>query len=237
MIRTILSIIFFSFFIYQSSFAQENYNRIDTNGWKQGKWIKMWSNGEIKYKGQFHDDQPYGEFRYYYPSGKLKAIMTFQEDGKKAHNITYHENGEKMAEGDFIQQKKEGIWKYYGEDGKLIYEETYHNGTLNGKKITYYPESGQPFEVLEYKNGIKNGKWIKYFPEGTMMTQTQYINGKLEGDFVNYTPEGKILVKGKYKNDKQDGVWEFYDEATGKLLRKEHYRAGKLIKTEQSNDQ
>ena len=215
------------------SFCQEGYNQIDSSGLKQGKWVKMWNNGMVKYRGQFRDDKPYGEFKYFYPSGKLKVVLEYSEDGSRAHNISYYENGKKMAEGDFVDQKKEGKWKYFSEeDEKLILEENYKNGKLNGEAVTYYHDSGKPFEILEYKNGVKDGEWMKYFPEGQLMTETFYKNGVLEGTFVNYTPEGKLLIKGWYKNGEQDGVWEFYDEKTGDLLRKEYFKEGRLLKTE-----
>ena len=149
------------FIISATGYSQSSYNKTDGQGLKQGKWIKMWNNGMVKYKGQFQDNRPYGEFRYFYPSGKLKAVMTFSENGKKAHNISYHENGKKLAEGEYANRKKEGVWRYYSDqDGKLVSEERYENGKLNGKVITYYPETGKPFEIVEYKIGVKEGAWI-----------------------------------------------------------------------------
>jgi antitoxin component YwqK of YwqJK toxin-antitoxin module len=212
-------------------FSQENYNQTDSNGLKQGKWVKMWNNGMVKYQGKFKDGKPVGEFKYFYPSGKLQTVLTFSDDGRHAKNVTYSENGKKIASGEFIDKKKEGKWSYYSDiDGKLVSEENYSNGLLEGKAITYYPNTGKPFEIIEYKNGIKDGIWIKYFPEGEIMTKTFYKNGKLQGSFLNYSPEGKLLVKGEYNKGNQDGIWEFYDES-GNLYRKEVYNEGRLINT------
>ena len=219
-------------FLALSSFGQNQYNKLDENGLKQGVWIKMWSNGIVKYKGVFKDDKPTGEFKYFYPSGKLKSVMSFSESGSKAHNISYHENGKKMAEGDFKNQKKIGNWKYFSDvDEKLVSEENYKNGLLNGKSITYYIDKGKPFEIIEYKNGIKNGEWVKYFMDGQIMTRTFYVNGKLQGDFVNYDPNGTLIVKGQYNTGEMDGIWLYYDEK-GKLYRKEVYNKGNLVKSE-----
>ncbi len=216
----------------QLSFAQSKYNKVDANGQKQGEWVKMWSNGIVKYKGVFKDDKPIGTFKYYYPSGKLKSVMSFTEEGVKAHNISYHENGKKMAEGDFINQKKTGSWKYFSDvDEKLVSEENYKNGLLDGKSTTYYIAQGKPFEVIEYKNGIKNGEWVKYFMDGQIMTRTFYVNGKLQGNFVNYDPNGTLIVKGQYNAGEMDGTWFYYDEK-GKLYRKEVYSNGNLVTSE-----
>ena len=213
-------------------FGQNTYNKIDVNGLKQGKWLKMWDNGMVKYKGAFNNDKPTGTFTYYYPSGKEKAIVTFSDNGTTAHNISYHENGKKMAEGDFVNQKKVGVWKYFSDlDEKVVSEEHYKNGLPDGESITYYPDKEKPFEIITYKNGVKNGSWIKYFPDGEKMTETTYKNGKLEGPFVNYDPDGKLIVKGQYKAGEMDGTWLYYDE-TGTLYRREVYIKGQLINSE-----
>ena len=215
----------------QFAVGQTAYNKVDGNGMKQGKWVKMWNNGVVKYNGVFKDDKPTGVFNYYYPSGKLKSVMTFTEDGSKAHNISYHENGKKMAEGNFVNQKKVGVWKYFSDvDEKLVSEENFKNGLLEGKSITYYIDQGKPFEVVEYQKGVKNGEWIKYFMDGQIMTKALYVNGKLNGDFVNYDPDGTLIVKGQYSDGEMDGSWFFYDE-NGKLYREEMYNNGVLIST------
>ena len=216
----------------QLAFGQTSYNKVDASGMKQGEWVKMWNNGVVKYKGVFKNDKPVGVFNYYYPSGKLKSVMTFSEDGSRAHNISYHENGKKMAEGDFVNQKKVGVWKYFSDvDEKLVTEENYKNGVLDGKSTTYYIDEGKPFEVIEYRKGIKNGAWVKYFMDDQIMTRAFYVNGKLDGDFVNYDPNGTLIVKGQYSDGEMEGTWLYYDEK-GKLYRKEVYNKGALVSTE-----
>ncbi len=214
------------------AFGQNKYNKVDAQGLKQGQWVKMWNNGVVKYKGRFTDNKPVGEFKYFYPSGKLKSVMTFSESGTKAHNISYHENGKKMAEGNFIDRKKVGIWQYFSDvDEKLVSEEHYKNGLLDGKSTTYYINKGKPFEVVAYEKGIKNGEWVKYFMDGKIMTRTFYVDGKLQGTFVNYDPNGTLIVKGQYNNGEMDGTWLYYDEK-GKLYRKEVYKTGRLLNAE-----
>ncbi len=84
----------------------QTFNQSDANGMKQGKWTKNYSNGTPRYEGQFKNNHPYGEFKYYYESGALKAITRFSTDGIVAHTKTFHENKQPMAEGKYIKQKK-----------------------------------------------------------------------------------------------------------------------------------
>ncbi|NOY50542.1 MAG: toxin-antitoxin system YwqK family antitoxin [Chlorobi bacterium] len=204
----------------------QTFNQSDANGMKQGKWTKNYSNGVPRYEGQFKNDHPYGEFKYYYESGALKAITRFSTDGIVAHTRTFHENKQPMAEGKYIRQKKDSIWLFYSDvDGKLISSETYKKGVLDGISKTYYPDNGNVAESTAYKNGLKEGEYRKYFPEGGIMTEGRYVNNELHGDFTLYFPNGKIQIKGKYNNGRQVGNWEYFDE-DGNAVSEEEYKNG-----------
>lgn len=219
--QTIL--IFLAFLISFSSNSQD-LNQVDDLGLKQGKWIKTYQNGNIRYKGQFRNDKPYGTFTYYYEKGAVKAINKFSDDGIVAKAQTFHLNGKMMAEGKYLNQAKHGHWKYYSDiDEKLVAEENYSKGELNGECINYYPETGNPLEVLFYTNGKLDGSYKKFFPDGKqLMTQGFYKDGNLEGEFISYYPNGKIQTRGKYKNGVQKGNWEYFDE-DGNILTKEEF--------------
>jgi len=191
----------------------QSFNQTNANGQKQGKWSKTYANGVPRYEGQFNNDQPYGEFKHYYRSGIIQAITTYSPDGVIARTKTFHENSKLMAEGKYINQKKDSIWRYYSDvDENLISDESYNNGQLNGLSRTYYPESGNIAQSIEYIDGIKNGLFRKYFPEGSIMTKGTYINDLLNGDFTLYFPEGKVQLKGKYMKGRQMGNWQYFDE-------------------------
>jgi len=200
----------------------QSVNQSDANGMKQGRWTKTYSNGVPRYEGQFKNDKPYGEFKHYYENGTLKAITIYSPDGVVARTKTFHENSNLMAVGKFIQQKKDSVWTYYSEvDGKLISDETYRKGVLNGLSRTYYPETGNIAESIEFKNGIKQGKLRKYFPEGNIMTEGTYVDDQLDGEFTLYFPDGSTQLKGQYKNGIQIGQWHYFDEQGNEISESE----------------
>ena len=80
-----------------TGFAQ---NKKDAKGLKQGAWVKIDPSKKNKlYEGSFVDDKPNGLFKYYFPSGKIKAITTYSENGTKARAILFDEAGNKISEG------------------------------------------------------------------------------------------------------------------------------------------
>lgn len=209
----IISIIIALFIALPILSEAQTFNQTDASGLKQGKWSKTYGNGVPRYTGQFKNDKPYGEFKHYYENGTLQAITNYSPDGIVARTKTFHQNSQPMAIGKFIKQKKDSVWTYYSEvDGKLISDETYRKGKLQGTSRTYYPETGKLAESIEFVNGLKHGKLRKYFPDGNIMTEGFYKNDQLEGDFTLYFPDGSIQLKGKYKAGVQVGQWHYFDE-------------------------
>ena len=61
-------------------------NTIDKKGLRQGVWAKYYPDNKTPiYTGQFLDNKPIGEFRYFFPSGKVKAIIQHQAK----NNLSY----------------------------------------------------------------------------------------------------------------------------------------------------
>ena len=118
-------------------FAQVN--KVDQKGWKQGPWVKYYPDNKVPiYQGQFKNDKPYGEFRYYFSSGKLKAIIQHQNNLSNA--LYYFENDQLMASGNYKEMKKDSVWTNYNSQGFIISRETYLLDKLNGIRVTYYLE-------------------------------------------------------------------------------------------------
>lgn len=191
-------------------------NETDSQGRKQGKWIKYYDNGKtIRYKGQFKDDQPYGKFVYYYETGEVQTILDYEEEGS-ALAKTYFQNGSLMAKGYYLNQQKDGIWWYFSADKLLIAKEVYENGKLEGKSFKYFPtEIGAQPVILEetnYVNGLAEGKWARYYKDGKLQTKGKYLNGLQEGECIWYTTAGNADVVGYFKNGKKHGQWRYYDK-------------------------
>lgn len=210
-------------------FAQ-NVNQTDANGLKQGHWEKTYSNGAIRYQGQFKDNHPYGEFKYYFPSGNISALSVYSEDGNIVHTKTFHLDGKPLAEGKFVHQKKDSIWNFYSDiDGKLVAKESYLNDLKNGKAIIYFPSTGKPAEITFYKNGLKDGEWLKYFPNDSVYIHGFYLKDTLEGTYKVYDSYGNLQIDGNYMKGLQNGLWTTYD-STGKVLYKQLFKLGVLKK-------
>jgi antitoxin component YwqK of YwqJK toxin-antitoxin module len=200
------------YFIAISAQVPDSLNKTDVNGNKQGHWIKEYPNGNVLYDGWFANNKPTGEFKRYYENLVLQSVLRFSNDGTEADAAIYHPNGFIASKGKFINQLREGRWKFYSPkaEGYLIVEEEYKANIRNGFSNKYYPDS-LIAERLTYNNGKKNGEWIQYYSNGIMCLKANYKDGKLNGIFMTYFNNGKPEYSGQYKNDAREGSWIIYN--------------------------
>ncbi len=209
-----------------TSFSQ-NYNVTDAKGFKQGKWQKKGEKGNIVYEGNFMDNRPVGEFKYYYEEGMLESVVNYL-DNANTKAVMYHKTGKKLAEGSYKNKKKDGLWKYYNKDGSLLSEEYYAMGVAKGVWKKYF-ENGKLYEECVYVNGNKQGVLKQYFENGKTKALVSFDKGMMTGEATFYFLNGNILQRGFYKNDVKDGVWISMKENGDKVSEIE-YNNGKVIR-------
>ena len=193
------------------------YNQIDDMGRKQGPWRKYFQNDTLRYKGQFKNDKAIGKFEHYYDDGSLKTIVLHIDESNKSEVKHYYQNGEIAAEGAFIGNKKNGIWKYFSYYGAyLSYAESYKEGEKHGVSKKYF-KNGSITQELSWENDKKEGAWKIWFPNGKLQLSANFRNGKLDGPFINYYPDGTEEIKGSYENDLRIGKWLYTELGTGKI--------------------
>ncbi len=218
------------------TFTQELFNKdineVDAEGRRQGLWKVYDGNGNLKFEGNFKDNIPVGEFRYFYPNGKTKAISFMYNNGKESRTRVYSKDGLLMAQGKYLDKQKDSIWLYYSDyDGVLVAEEIYENTEKAGIWKSYY-NNGKVAEEVSYQEGEKNGPWKQYFTEGTIKLKAKYTDGKLEGLMVVYHLNGQVNLSGTYIRNFKDGTWMYFNDHA-ETVRKEVYDRGTLISTEE----
>lgn len=93
--------------------------------------------------------------------------------------VVYYDSDEKKQSEDYIVgRNREGIWKYFQQDGKtLLSTEEYVQGKLHGRVITYYP-NGKITDESTYVNGVLHGTSIKYDEKGNELYRANYLKGR-----------------------------------------------------------
>jgi antitoxin component YwqK of YwqJK toxin-antitoxin module len=201
-------------------------NQTDQKGMRQGPWVKNYPHGTRMYEGIFKDGHPVGDFRRYYENGILKSKLDFTEDGISANAVLYHQNGRIASEGTYINQKKEGSWKFYSPDREkyLIAQQEFKEDKRNGQSIGFYPDSTVGDRTM-YQNDLKHGDWEQFYENGAPYIKSYYKWGRLNGPYEAWFKNGKKMYSGFYLNDFRDGSWIIYNE-DGSVRYKVNYTLG-----------
>ena len=95
-------------------------------------------------------------------------------DGRRhGKGIIYYKNGTIKYEGDFVNDKLEGMGKYIYENGE------------------YY--------IGQFVKGLRHGKGIEYYKNNTIKYEGDYVKGKREG-YGKYIYESGNYYIGEFVN-------------------------------------
>ncbi len=228
----LIILIIFPFFCFSQT------NTIDKKGFKQGAWAKYYPDNKTPiYTGQFIDNKPIGEFRYFFPSGKEKAIIQHQAKNNLSYAWLYFENEQLMAEGRYKYMKKDSLWINYNSQGYVLSREEFQADKLNGLRVTYYLEGqGEDEEKMltieNYKDSLLEGSYESFYSKGLVKEKGNYVKNKKEGEWQTFHPNGVMESRMTFKNNLAHG-WAYGFDPKGKLYGKKMHRNGVLLQGEE----
>jgi antitoxin component YwqK of YwqJK toxin-antitoxin module len=222
-------VLLFSVLLTSVVFAQtEAPNALDDQGRKHGEWVvKFPESGNTRYQGQFEHGTPVGAFFYYYETGEKSSEVQYRSDGT-AHAIFFHKNGAIMGEGEYLNQLKHGVWKFYDNQTILSSIEPYVNGKISGLVKVYHLNGSVAAEV-PYVNGLKNGPFKEFNTDGKVRIEGTYRDNTYDGAYKQYFDDGTPYMVGQYRAAVKDGHWIEY-ASDGRIKVQEVWDKGKLLK-------
>ena len=211
--------LFFIIICNQMVLAQNDINKLDEKGNKNGLWKGVYTDSKRpRYEGTFEHGKEVGIFTFFDDTNAKSILATreFNKNNNSAYTIFYDSKKNKVSEGMVVSKVYEGQWIYYHQASKTIMTtENYKNGKLEGIRSVYYP-SGKIAEETSYKNNIKEGFYKKYTEKGIILEDTFYKNGQFSGPTTYNDPDGNTVAKGIYKDGKKIGSWQFFEN--GKVV-------------------
>ncbi|MCM4154502.1 aspartic peptidase [Gramella sp. AN32] len=203
---------FFFFLIPFLSFAQVNQK--DAEGNRNGLWkVNFEGTNSPKFEGTFDHGKEVGEFKFYQKgiSAHPSAIMNFDKNSDTVAIKYYTQKGKVISEGNAVDKKREGEWKYYHQESdSIMMLENYKADSLHGLQQTFYT-NGNLAEKTNYTEGLKEGASFTYFESGEVNKEINFKNGKLDGSAVYYDLQGNILRQGNYSGGKKIGTWKEFE--------------------------
>lgn len=121
-------------------------------------------------------------------------------------------------EGEFINDKKEGVWRKYTLHSDIIAIENYRYGGKDGKSQYFSPLGDL----------LREESWRAYNPDAPYDTIPIYGTGSNE--ILSF----KIVKAEQYSI--KNGDWTYYDPSTGRILKLEKYDRGHLMEASKSSE-
>ncbi|MES2798769.1 MAG: hypothetical protein V4638_02030 [Bacteroidota bacterium] len=153
----------------------DDINKKDVNGKKQGKWIYFGkdrptagypSDGKIE-EGPYLDDRKEGLWVIYHTDGitpKLKG--EFHNNRPEGQYTKIYPNGKIKEQGTFERTLYKDSLIRYHENGKVEYQANYNEQGNEQGKVVYRYANGQVEYEYQANNGKPNGKATRYYENG-----------------------------------------------------------------------
>lgn len=145
-----------------------------------------------------------------------------------------YESNQLVEEGEYVNNKKTGVWTKYFPNGNKKHELTFANNIANGYAKIYY-RSGQLQEEGIWKLNKWQGQYKYYYENGSMKYDWTYnASGKREGQQKYFHENGVLQYLGDWKGGKEAGeLVEYYED--GSIKAKRFFNEGKVIPEKTEN--
>jgi|GEM_PF-1760782 len=181
-------------------------------------YIDMSGNFELKN----NDQMVVGDTKFYSSSGRMTSEGTFNENGKKEGLWKYYSNSGRLKEKQLMKNGEGADTAFvYQPNGLLNLKLPYKDNKIDGDVLIY--ENGILTRSIPYKAGvIGSGDYIEYYPIGTIKTKYAIIDGKGNGRGSYLYDSGETYREGTLKDGKLEGERITYFR-TGAVSYKENF--------------
>lgn len=138
------------------------------------------------------DGVRHGPALAYFADGKPRFTGGYADDRPDGHWIWWRENGRKQAEGDLRAGKLVGAYRLWHDNGQLYVADTYVDGKPEGE-ATRYHANGQRAAHGVLHDGRKDGMWTFWHPNGVRAREGRYDRGRKIGRWPRWDEAGQPL--------------------------------------------
>lgn len=181
------------------------------------------------YSGNFVNNDPVGEFKFFRPNGALLSVKTLKDNKKNGPWKEYSKSGVVVVESSYKNDELDGKHKEFYANGSLLSESYNTEGEADGTFKEYHL-NGKIKIKGGFSAGSKIGKWKKYYYNGSLKSENEFNKkGEPAGYSISYTADGDTVSKTSYTNGFLNRV-EFSYGFENRVLWEHYYKKGVLEK-------
>lgn len=162
--------------------------------------------------------------------GRTTALLRVRGGSKDGPARLFWPDGTVRSEGLYRNDRREGWWIGYHDNGIIRSITHYVDGQKDGSRI-YWDSIGRPMRSEVFARGVANGAFYRFFPDGRPAQHSNYVDGALEGPHHQwYDDRGGSHVEGYYVHGGQTGFWSEHD-TLGRLIWQARLKDGEVVGT------
>lgn len=203
---------------------RERINRYDRQGKKHGAWKYFYDNGELRLECIYKHGLLNGYYKEYDAEGTLLNAYKFVEGEKQEFveeftkldvKTEYYPDGNIKIKATYKDDKPEGIWREYNDEGEIEKSYIYKNGMIIGEGI-----------ITE--QGERMGMWKEYYDNGILKAEGRFYHDLRIGKWTYYHKNAMVEQEGIYDSlGRPEGLWQWY-YSSGSIQRKENFEKGQV---------
>lgn len=220
--KKISFLIFLLFASTAALFAQDTLTVYYDNNWKE----ITDKDAAVFYRKAYADSNNIWVTRDYYSSGQIQMTGSYKNkkmQEKQGHFTYYHENGNKLSEGNYVNDDRDGSWTTWTDDGLKKSEGSFKEDENIGV-WNYYYQTGQ-LESTETFVNEDSSTYVRYYKNGAVCAKGCTSYGMPSGTWTYWNLAGEISFVGNYLFGQRTGEWIKY---FGKTEMKVIYNFGEI---------
>ena len=121
------------------------------------QYLKLIKEDNIEYYVDTRNGQKNGTYKEYYDNGQIWIETTYIDD-KKNGTYKYNEWGKLLKEINYLDDKRNGLYRSWYNNGQLAIRCFYIDSKREGNYEEWY-NNGQLWKIYFYMNGLLNGEY------------------------------------------------------------------------------
>ena len=109
-------------------------------------------------------------------NGQLESLTMYKDGKWDGPCVFWFENGLKMHQGNYLNGREHGEWRFWRMDGTNSQVQTFDNGEKDGPYVWWHPNGKKGVEGT-FKRGARDGLWIFYNEQGEQNKFISYDMG------------------------------------------------------------
>lgn len=130
-------------------------------------------------------------------AGELWSVRYLREERPHRPWVAWHRNARAALYTNYAGGKRDGTWRTYDAEGRLLFERSYQDDLPSGEWKRFWRD-GKPYESGRFERGLKVGTWKRHGPGGALLEEASFYEGRYQGERRLYDMDGRLLRSERY---------------------------------------